>query len=331
MDPCTQENQTSRSYLDACGGKYYGIFLREMVHVPGGYLEVIYGTLVHRDLPFGHDIALATIHALSGRYATTMPGESFIQLNSWRYHMKPNYRSLFFVCAVLAMVFAVSTVVLAKHAETVKTDDAANTPDAALAADPAVASALKPPSVPAMSASAAVPALASRTLPEGTELHVRLEQSISSRDARPGDTFRATVFEPVVVEGVTVVPRGAVAMGLVVEAKHAGHLRGAPKLQLALTGVEVEGREAELHTDTHFRAGKGHMKRNFAWIGGSGGGGMMIGALAAGGKGALIGGPIGAGAGTLAAYLTGKHDINFPVETRLTFKLSEATTFDHKS
>jgi len=49
----------------------------------------------------------------------------------------------------------------------------------------------------------------------------------------------------------------------------------------------------------------------------------LIGALAGGGKGALIGGPVGAGAGTTVAFLTGKRDIHLRPETRLTFKLAE--------
>ena len=56
----------------------------------------------------------------------------------------------------------------------------------------------------------------------------------------------------------------------------------------------------------------------------------MIGAIAAGGKGALIGGPVGAGAGTAVAFLTGKKDIHLRPETQLTFKLAEAVTIPVK-
>ena len=52
----------------------------------------------------------------------------------------------------------------------------------------------------------------------------------------------------------------------------------------------------------------------------------MIGALAGGGTGALIGGPIGAGAGTTVAFLTGKKDIKLRAETPLRFELAEPVT-----
>ena len=50
---------------------------------------------------------------------------------------------------------------------------------------------------------------------------------------------------------------------------------------------------------------------------------MLIGALAGGGKGALIGGPVGAGAGTVAAFFTGKRNVHLPTETQLVFHLSK--------
>jgi hypothetical protein len=72
--------------------------------------------------------------------------------------------------------------------------------------------------------------------------------------------------------------------------------------------------------------GGSHKKRNLGWIGGGTGGGALIGALAGGGKGALIGGGIGAAAGTTTALLTGKKDVGFGVERRLTFRLHRDIT-----
>ncbi len=46
---------------------------------------------------------------------------------------------------------------------------------------------------------------------------------------------------------------------------------------------------------------------------------------------ALIEGPVGAGAGTAVAFLTGKKDIRLPAETPLTFKLAYPVTIEVKS
>jgi hypothetical protein len=52
----------------------------------------------------------------------------------------------------------------------------------------------------------------------------------------------------------------------------------------------------------------------------------VIGGLAGGGKGALIGAAAGAGAGTAGAAYTGNKEIVLPAESTLSFKLAEPLT-----
>jgi hypothetical protein len=167
-------------------------------------------------------------------------------------------------------------------------------------------------------------------VPENTPIHVTLDQALASNQNRPGDHFDATVSEPVVVEGKTVIPRGAHAEGLVIDARPSGRLMGRARLQLGLQTVEVGDKSYEIRTASFHEVGGNHKKRNLGWIGGGAGGGLLIGALAGGDEGALIGGPIGAGAGTAAAFLTGKKDIKLPAETHLTFKLAQPITVNVK-
>ena len=168
------------------------------------------------------------------------------------------------------------------------------------------------------------------TVPEQTAIHVTLDQALASNQSRPGDHFEATVAEPVIIEGKTVIPQGAHAEGLVVDAKQSGRLMGRARLQLALKTVAVNGQTYDVRTTAARRAGGEHKKRNWVWIGGGAGGGALIGALAGGGTGALIGGPVGAGAGTTVALLTGKKDIKLAAETPLTFRLAEPVMIDVK-
>jgi len=168
------------------------------------------------------------------------------------------------------------------------------------------------------------------TLPEGTPIHITLDQAVASDQSRPGDHFEATVSEPVVVDGKTVIPQGAYAEGIVVDAHQSGRLKGTARLQLALESVSVSGQNYGVRTSSSWRSGRDHKKHNWAWIGGGAAGGTLIGALAGGGKGALIGGPVGVGAGVTAAYLTGKRDIHLRPETPLTFKLADPVTIPVK-
>jgi len=168
------------------------------------------------------------------------------------------------------------------------------------------------------------------TLPNETAIHVTLNQTVASDQNRPGDHFEATISEPVVVADKTVIPKGAPVEGLVVDAHHSGRLIGRARLQLALETVTVNDKSYDIRTTAPTRIGGKHKKRNLALIGGGAGGGALIGAIAAGGKGVLIGGPIGAGAGTAAAFITGKKDVRLPPETPLTFTLAEPVTINAK-
>jgi hypothetical protein len=161
------------------------------------------------------------------------------------------------------------------------------------------------------------------TIPAGTPVSVRLQNAVSSVSARPGDEFAAVVDEPIVVEGRTVVPRGAEVTGRVVAARSSGRLHNSGYLRLALATIALNGRATPVHSSSVFVMGGSHKKRNLALIGGGTGAGALIGAIAGGGKGALIGSAIGAAGGTAGAYATGKKDVGFAAERRLTFRLTE--------
>lgn len=160
------------------------------------------------------------------------------------------------------------------------------------------------------------------TLPAGTVLTVRLGQSVGSKISSAGDSFSATLAEPVEVEGKTVVPAGADATGSVVEAVPRGKFKGGAKLKIALTAITVHGKSYPVETSAVDRSAKGKGKRTAAMIGGGAGAGALIGALAGGGKGAAIGALVGGGAGTAGSYYTGNDkDVVLPAESAVSFKL----------
>ena len=169
------------------------------------------------------------------------------------------------------------------------------------------------------------------SVPAGTEIHVRLRESISTRRDTSGDTFAAELAEPVQIDGTTVIPKDSPVKGQIVSVRESGRLAGVARMRLTLTSVEVDGKEYDLRTGDFSERGGNHRKRNWAYIGGGAGGGALIGAIAAGGKGALIGGPIGAGAGIAAATLTGKKDFVLPAETLLMFELANPVKVEVKS
>lgn len=160
-------------------------------------------------------------------------------------------------------------------------------------------------------------------IPAGTPITIRLQSSVSSAASHSGESFDAVLDDPIVVNGQTVAPRGAAVTGKVVAAKASGRLHDPGYLRLTLTSISVNGKPLPLQTSSVFVKGGSHEKRNLAMIGGGTGAGALIGGIAGGGKGALIGSAIGAAGGTGTAYATGKKDVGFSTERRLTFRLTQ--------
>lgn len=152
--------------------------------------------------------------------------------------------------------------------------------------------------------------LRTSAVPSGTQVQVRLDTPLDTGEAKAGQTFTATVAEPVVAGGCTIFARGSKVNGRVVEAVSSGRLKRPASITLELTSVGTQ----PLRID-----GKSHLVRNAEYIGGGAAAGAVIGAIAGGKKGAAIGAAAGAGAGTAGAYMTGKKEIVLPAETLLTF------------
>jgi hypothetical protein len=166
-----------------------------------------------------------------------------------------------------------------------------------------------------------LPALsqASGTVPQGAPIHVVIDQSVSSKTAKVGQTIPATVSEDVTSGGKVIIPKGSAAKLTVSSVQASGRLSTPAKLYLRLRTVTVGGKTYTLATSSAGRTEGGKGKRDAGFIGGGAAGGAVIGALAGGGKGAAIGAAAGAGAGTAGAAATGKKDVEYPAETRLTF------------
>ena len=165
-------------------------------------------------------------------------------------------------------------------------------------------------------------------LTAGTELPVRLEETIDSSRGVEGQTYAAEIARDVADgKGDVVLPRGSNAVVVIRSVSKGNRFHDAADLQLDLRSVAVEGRKYLLDSSTigeHGRDGVGLNKRTGIFSGGGAAVGSIIGALAGGGKGAAIGAGSGAGGGLLSQILTKGGSIKVPAETVLTFKLDQA-------
>jgi len=163
-------------------------------------------------------------------------------------------------------------------------------------------------------------------LKAGTPLTVKTGQALSSKDSQTGQTFLATLAQPVSVNGRPALPAGATISGTVVAAKTKGKIKGEGQLDLALTSVTVGSHTYPIQTQVLSSTVKGKGKRTAATTGGGAAGGALIGGIAGGGKGAGIGALVGAGAGFVGGALTGNKQIEIPAESALTFTLTQSLT-----
>jgi predicted small lipoprotein YifL len=170
----------------------------------------------------------------------------------------------------------------------------------------------------------AVPQPVSVTIAAGTTLAIRIDQRISVKTSRAGDTFTGEIVNPVLSsDNHVLVPKGALVGGVVDVSHRRGHFKGSSLLELRLTSLTMDGKRYPLETRDTARSKKGKGRRSTAMIAGGSGLGMLVGGLATGGTGLVVGGLVGGGAGTAVAGLTGNRDIDIPAESIVHFKLAD--------
>ena len=163
-------------------------------------------------------------------------------------------------------------------------------------------------------------------IPAGTVLTVRTGQALGSKTSQTGQTFLASLAQPLSVKGRPALPVGATVSGTVVNAKAKGKIKGEGQLDLTLKSISVGGHTYKIHTNVLSSTEKGKGKRTAVTTGGGAAGGALIGGLAGGGKGAGIGLLAGAGAGLVGGAFTGNKQIEIPSESALSFTLSAPLT-----
>jgi hypothetical protein len=181
---------------------------------------------------------------------------------------------------------------------------------------------------PAQTPTAAPEAQQPIVVAAGTSIPVILSSTLNSRVNKPGEEFEAAVAAPIMIGGEEAIPKGARVRGTIVDAKKQGTFKGAADLAVRLTSIRVRGKEYDIATSTYAGTEKGKGKRTAVVTGGGAALGALIGGLAGGGKGAAIGAGVGGGGGLAASGATGGKNVEFPAESRLTFKLSRALTVD---
>jgi len=159
-------------------------------------------------------------------------------------------------------------------------------------------------------------------VPPGTVLHVRLIDPIDVDTSKPGQVYRASIDDPLMMGGRTVIPRGADVTLQASTVKQAGRFKGSDEISLKINTIAVNGKRYDVVTEPVAQKGAGEGKKTARRTAGSAGLGAAIGGIAGGGQGAAIGAAVGSGVGVVAS--AGGQSLKIPAETRMQFRLSSA-------
>ena len=164
------------------------------------------------------------------------------------------------------------------------------------------------------------------TIPAGTEIAIRTIDRIDSKKADLRRDYAATIDDPVMVDGMVVIPAKTNAILRVNDAENAGFKRRA-SLSISLTAVMINGQRVEVRTDQIDSKSGSQVKRTATGAAVGAGTGAVIGGALGGGAGAGIGAGIGAAGGAVAGKIFGK-SVQIAPETRFTYTLTETVVVD---
>jgi type IV secretion system protein VirB10 len=181
------------------------------------------------------------------------------------------------------------------------------------------------------------------TVPAGTRVAVVLENGISTRSAKPGDSVYFHTNFPITQSNRIIIPVGSYLRGELTESKRPGRVKGRGEFRMRLNtlifpnGYTVDLKAAPRSADS---GGKETMDSEGKVTGPGGKGkdvgtvaettvtGAGIGAIAAGAKGAGIGAGIGGLAGLAAVLLTRGPEAELPRGSTLDIVLEREIVLD---
>ena len=168
------------------------------------------------------------------------------------------------------------------------------------------------------------------TVPAGTVLRVRLQNSVGSDLSRVEAPVHARLVNPIVVGGRTVVPAGSAITGLVTHATRSGKVKGRARLGMRFHSLEPAGdnERYRINTTTWSRIAPGTKKKDAATIAIPATGGAIVGGIVGGRKGAAIGAAAGGGGGTAVVLSTRGKEVRLGRGAVLLVRLTEPLTLN---
>ena len=145
------------------------------------------------------------------------------------------------------------------------------------------------------------------TMAEGTRLMIRMSEAVDTRRHGAGHRFRGQLESSVVVDGVTVAPRGTTVYGRILSSSQSGNIAGSSETTIEFTDMLVDNQMHSMRTQGLQAQGQNEAGRTVARTARA----AAIGGLISGRSGAKTGAKVGVG----TAIITSGAGINIPAGT----------------
>jgi hypothetical protein len=175
--------------------------------------------------------------------------------------------------------------------------------------------------------------VSANSLPTGSVLTVSLDQQVGTKTSKVGDTFSATVVDPVVASnGQTVVPAGTKVYGKVTGLQDSNNAGQKAAIRLDFERININGVErpfeANITATQLQKQGEDSRNETLKKAGIGAAAGAVLGAVIGGGDVSKIlgGAAIGAAAGTVISLGTGEVDAVLPAGSKMTLQTTQQVT-----
>ena len=176
----------------------------------------------------------------------------------------------------------------------------------------------------------APPVVRELTVPSGTTLSLDLATALASNTSKVEDTVRATLRQPIMVKGETVLPAGTELVGNVTDVERSGRVKGRARIAYRFTSLRHAGTRYEIDTEAVAHEAEATKSEDATKIGIGAGAGAAIGAILGGGDGAAKGAAIGGAAGTGTVLATRGKEVELAPGANISTTLTKPLTIHVK-
>ena len=184
-----------------------------------------------------------------------------------------------------------------------------------------------PRSSAATAAPAAVtPRFSEVTIPAGTTLRLELQSAVGSDTSSVEQPVRASLREPVTIDGRVALPAGSEVMGVVTDVEESGRVKGRARVAYRFNTVHAGGENYDIQTASIAHVAEATKGKDATKIAIGAGAGAAVGALLGGKGGAAKGAAVGGAGGTGVVLATKGSEVHMGPGAGITTRLTAPVT-----